>query len=95
MSETCQIAVRVTPRSAKPRVGSWSEGADGRRTLELRVTAAPADGAANAAVVRLFAEALGVPRGSVAILSGRTSRHKRVEVRLPLDEVMRRLGPIA
>lgn len=92
MSDSCRIALRVTPRSAKPGVGEWREGVDGRRELELRVASAPADGAANEEVVRFLAKALGAPRGWVVILSGHASRHKRVEIGLPLDEVMRRLG---
>jgi hypothetical protein len=32
-----QIAIRVTPRSAKPGIGGWRAGADGREELEVRV----------------------------------------------------------
>ena len=80
----CVIAVRVTPRSAKPGFGGWREGAEGRAELEIRVAAAPTDGEANAAVIKLLAKALGVPRSSIEIVSGETSRHKRIA--LPLDE---------
>lgn len=86
-----QIAVRVTPRSSKPGIGGWRKGADGREELEVRVAEAPADGAANAAVTRLLAVALGVRRSQVSIVSGRTSRHKRVALALEIDEIRRRL----
>lgn len=79
------IAVRVTPRSSKPGIGEWRAGADGREELEVRVSAAPTDGEANAAVIKLLAKALGVPKGSIAIVSGETSRHKRIAV--PIDEI--------
>ncbi|HEU5482467.1 MAG TPA: DUF167 domain-containing protein, partial [Sphingomicrobium sp.] len=72
-----QIAIRVTPRSAKPGVGGWRAGADGREELEVRVAEAPADGAANAAVVKLLAKALGISRSEAEIVSGHSSRHKR------------------
>jgi uncharacterized protein len=78
------LSVRVTPRSAKPGIGEWKADPAGRPFLELRVAAAPADGAANQEVVKLLAKALGVAKGSVAIVSGETSRLKRLE--LPLDE---------
>ena len=92
MGRDGQIAVRVTPRSAKPGIGGWRCCADGREELEVRVAEAPADGAANAAVVRLVADALGVSRSQVAIISGATSRHKRVAVPFGADEVRKRLG---
>ena len=87
-----QIWIRVTPRSAKPGIGGWRPGADGREELEVRVAAAPADGAANAAVVRLLAKALDLPRSDIDIVGGMTSRHKRISVPLELDEVRRRLS---
>ena len=86
------IAVRVTPRSGKPGVGSWRKGADGRVELELRVAEAPSDGAANEAVISLLASALGIRRSEVSIISGLGSRHKRVMVPYELGEVRARLG---
>jgi len=84
------VAIRVTPRSSKPGIGGWRTGADGREELEVRVAAAPADGEANQAVIRLLAKELGVPKGSIEIVSGESSRHKRVA--LPIDEAeLRRL----
>lgn len=87
-----QIAIRVTPRSAKPGIGGWRAGADGREELEVRVAEAPADGAANDAVVKLLAKAFGLSRSEVSIVAGHSSRHKRVGVPFNLDEVRRRLG---
>ncbi len=78
------ISIRVTPRSAKPGIGGWRAGADGREELEVRVAAAPTDGEANAAVVKLLAKELGVPKGAIRIVQGEASRHKRIE--LPVEE---------
>jgi uncharacterized protein (TIGR00251 family) len=89
---SCQIAVRVTPRSAKTGIGGWRAGADGREELEVRVSEAPTDGSANSAVIKLLAKALGVPRSEVEIVSGHASRHKRIAVPLDADEVRGRLG---
>lgn len=80
----CHLAIRVTPRSSKPGIGEWKTDPGGRPFLELRVAAAPADGAANDEVVKLIAKALGVPKSSVRIVGGESSRLKRLE--LPLEE---------
>ena len=48
--------------------------------LKLRVAAAAADGAANAAVLALIAKALRVPRSAVRITSGAAARVKRLEI---------------
>jgi uncharacterized protein YggU (UPF0235/DUF167 family) len=48
--------------------------------LKLRVTAPPVDGAANAAVARLLARALGVSPSSISVVKGRQAREKIVEV---------------
>jgi uncharacterized protein YggU (UPF0235/DUF167 family) len=86
------VAVRVTTRSAKPGFGGWRAGADGREELKIRVAEAPADGAANEAVTRLLAGALGISRSQVAITSGHASRHKRIQVPFDAQELRRRLG---
>jgi uncharacterized protein (TIGR00251 family) len=91
LAEQCQIAVRVTPRAAKPGVCDWRDAGEGKRELEVRVGAAPADGAANAEVVALLAKHLGLAKRDVAIVSGETSRHKRVRVGISLTELNSRL----
>jgi uncharacterized protein len=84
---------RITPRSSKPGVTGWRKGENGRDELEVRVCAAPAEGAANAELVRRLAEALGIAKSEVAIISGLSSRYKRISVSLSAEEVRRRLSP--
>jgi uncharacterized protein YggU (UPF0235/DUF167 family) len=86
------LAIRVTPRSAKPGIGGWRPDATGRDELEVRVAQAPADGAANDAVIRLLAKALGVSRSELSIIAGVTSRNKRVAIPFDLAEARGRLG---
>lgn len=73
---TTRITVRVQPRASANEVGELTD--DG--TLRVRVTAAPADGAANDVVTRTLAKALGVGRSRVVIIRGATSRVKVIEI---------------
>ena len=73
MSEA-RLDVIVTPRSAADEVRVEEEG------LRVRVTAPPADGRANAAVVRLVARTLGVASRDVRIVIGSGSRRKVVAI---------------
>jgi len=86
------IAILVTPRSARPGIGGWRTTVDGREELEVRVAAAPADGAANEAVIALLAKALGTSRSQLSIISGATSRHKRVAIPFDHAETRARLS---
>lgn len=52
----------------------------GRAVLKLRVSAAAADGAANAAVIALLAKALKRPKSAIRITAGETARVKRLEI---------------
>jgi len=54
--------------------------ADGRHWLSVRLAAAPSDGAANDALIRLLAKRLGVARRDVRLASGATSRLKRLHI---------------
>lgn len=69
------LAVHVTPKAVRDEVAGW-RGAE----LSVRVTVAPEGGKANAAVCSAVAKALGVPKTSVRVAKGATSRHKMLEV---------------
>ena len=69
------VNIRVIPRAAKPGVA----GTRGDAFL-VRLTAPPVDGAANAELIQVLADALGVPKRAVSIVSGERSRQKRVRV---------------
>jgi uncharacterized protein YggU (UPF0235/DUF167 family) len=69
----------VTPR-AKQTAPAGLTAADGKAALAIRLAAPPVDGAANTALVRFLAEALGLPRSAVRIASGETGRIKSVHL---------------
>jgi uncharacterized protein YggU (UPF0235/DUF167 family) len=60
---------------------------------KVRVAAAPEDGKANDAVVRLLAETLSLPARDVQIVSGGSSRDKIVALEgMRLEQIERRLA---
>jgi uncharacterized protein len=70
-----ELDLHVQPRARKPEVA----GLHGQ-ALKIKVSAPPADGAANAAVLDLIAELFQVPRNRVQLIAGAASRSKRVHV---------------
>lgn len=61
--------------------------------LKVSLTAPPIEGRANEACIEFFAKLLKVPRSSVTIASGQSSRNKTVRVEgLTSAEVRRRIG---
>jgi uncharacterized protein YggU (UPF0235/DUF167 family) len=80
-----RLTVRVTPRGGREAVEGWTRDEAGRPVLKVRVAAAAADGAANAAVLALLAKTLGRPKSALAILRGETARVKQIEIE-GLDE---------
>jgi uncharacterized protein len=82
------FAVRIHPRAKKN--GITGEVGD---ALKLALTAPPVDGKANDACIDFFAKLLEVPRSSVTIAAGQTSRNKVVRVAgLSAEEVRNRIG---
>jgi len=68
--------VRVAPRASRNRVMGVQDGA-----LKVALTAPPVDGAANEALTKLIAKALGVAKSDVEILRGDRARIKVLRVR--------------
>jgi len=69
------FAVKVHPRAKKNAItGELGEA------LKLSLTTPPIEGRANEACVEFFAKLLKVPRTSVTIASGQTSRNKVIRV---------------
>ena len=69
------FAVKVHPRARKNAITGVVGDA-----LKLALTAPPVEGKANQAVIEFFADLFAIPRSSVTIASGETSRNKIVRV---------------
>jgi uncharacterized protein (TIGR00251 family) len=85
-----RIAVKVVPGASRNRiVGALGD------TLKVAVSKPPQDGAANAAVIALLAEAFGVPRKDVSIVKGHAQPRKEVFLsRLTATVARQRLAAI-
>ncbi len=82
------FAVKVHPRAKRDAI--TGEVGD---ALKLALTAPPVEGRANEACIEFFAKLLRVPRPSITIAAGQSSRQKVIRVAgLSADEVRRRLG---
>ena len=69
------LNVRVVPRASRSEIVGSAGG-----VLKIRIAAPPVDGAANAELVKVLARTFGVSKINVEILSGDTSRNKRVRI---------------
>jgi uncharacterized protein YggU (UPF0235/DUF167 family) len=74
------LFVRLTPKAALDRLEGAETAADGRSHLKARVRPVPENGAANAALEKLVAKALGVPASAVSVVAGGTSRLKTLRI---------------
>ena len=86
-NEGVLIAVRVVPRADRAGLAGIRDNA-----LLVRLNAAPVEGAANAELIQVLADTLGVARRAVSITRGERSRRKTVLIRgLSADEVASRI----
>ena len=69
-----KINVRVIPRAKINRVEIQPDG-----TVRVHTTTAPTDGKATADVIKMLAEHYGVPKTSIKLIRGATSRDKVFE----------------
>ena len=67
--------VRVIPRTSRSEIVGEHNDA-----IKVRLFSPPVDGAANTELIRLFAKTLGVSKSAVEIVSGETSKTKRLKI---------------
>jgi len=71
-----RVAVRVTPKASRDKADGVSADSDGHRMVKVSVTAVPEDGKANDAVIKLLSKAWRVPKTSITVIQGQSSRNK-------------------
>lgn len=75
-AEGCVLSVRAQPGARRNAVVGEQAGA-----LKVAVTAPPDKGRANEAIIEVLAEAFGLKRSQVELISGATSRQKKFLLR--------------
>jgi len=79
-AEGIVVTVRLTPKGGRDAVDGVEALADGRAVLKARVRAAPSEGEANAALIRLLAKAFDVAPRRVTLAAGAAGRIKQVKI---------------
>jgi uncharacterized protein (TIGR00251 family) len=69
------LNLHVQPRASRNEICGIQD-----KALKIRLTSPPVDGAANKLCCEFLAKLFGVSKSSVEIISGETSRHKRVRI---------------
>jgi uncharacterized protein (TIGR00251 family) len=75
------LTVTVQPRASRDELVANPD----RQALKVRITAPPVDGKANAHLLRYLAKVFDVSRSQVTLVSGATSRRKRIRIHRPND----------
>jgi hypothetical protein len=78
------LTVAVIPNAKRSERAGLHDGA-----LRVRLAAPAIEGRANEALIAWLADELGVPRRCVVLRRGATSRRKRLELALPLAQLLR------
>jgi hypothetical protein len=80
------LTLQIQPRASKNEICGVQGNA-----LKIRLTSPPVEGAANKLCREFLADLFDVPKSAVEIISGETSRHKRVRIASADPEKLRRL----
>jgi uncharacterized protein len=88
------LTVRLTPKAGRDVIEGLAQLADGGSALKVRVRAPPFEGQANAALLGLIAQTLGVPARDVRLVGGAGARLKRLLIAGPADALGARLDEI-
>ncbi len=80
MEGTQTITIKLTPGARQNAIMGWEEDLFGERTLKVQVTEIPEKGNANKALIKLLSKQWKIPKSSITIKRGETSRTKILEI---------------
>ena len=85
------VRIKVTPKARRAAIGDSLVVPDGNLRLKVAVTAAPAGGAANDAVIALLAKEWRLPKSAFSIAAGAADRRKTLRIEGDAKELASRL----
>lgn len=89
------LAVRLTPNGGRDAFDGVEVSADSQSHLKARVTAVPEKGKANKALIVLLSKSLKVPKSTITVVSGETSRQKILRIEGDPEDLKSRLDALA
>ncbi|MDD4616970.1 MAG: DUF167 domain-containing protein [Alphaproteobacteria bacterium] len=89
-----RLTVRAKPGQSRVRAIKVVDIGDGKRALEISVSAAAQEGKANKALIERLADECGVSKKQVEIKSGETGRLKIMEIRGDSQALLRKLAAL-
>jgi hypothetical protein len=81
------VMAKVIPKSPHSRIEGFEDG-----VLKARLRAAPERGKANDELIGLIAAAASCPKSSIRVVSGATSRHKKLIMPIEAFEALSRIS---
>ena len=91
LKDHIKIHVRLTPSGHKDNIEGVETSTDRKSYLKVRVRAVPENGKANKSLEKLITKHFKVPKSSVQIASGTTSRLKTIKITGPPEELSKYL----
>ena len=89
-----RLAVKLVPGAARQGIEGRVPAPGGGSALKIAVGAPAVDGKANAALIRLLAEALGIAKGTITVVAGATQRYKLLHIAGESGSLAKRLAPL-
>lgn len=82
----------MQPKSSENAILGWKSSADNKVELSVKLTVAPEGGKANDALIKLLARELKIPKSSITIKRGQSSRHKLLNIEMDEAKLSEALG---
>ena len=86
------VSVRLQPKASENRIGPVVTDSGGGAILKVAVTAAPVEGKANKALIKLLAKSWGLPKTAVSVKRGASGRLKTLFIEGDPEDLIERLS---